>query len=152
LLDRALPRLRERADRSEMKLVVDAGEAGLRTVVAVDTAAVEQILFNLVDNACKYAAGPDKRIELTGQLGSNAPRVTLTVRDHGPGIPAARRGNLFLPFSKTVQEAANSAPGLGLGLAISRRLAVDIGGNLREGSHSDGGAVFVVRLPAVAAA
>jgi C4-dicarboxylate-specific signal transduction histidine kinase len=74
------------------------------------------------------------------------------VRDHGPGVPAARSGKLFHPFSKSVQEAANSAPGLGLGLAISRRLAVSVGGDLREGVHPEGGAVFVVRLPAVAPA
>src|SRR6185436_17836640 len=56
LVERILPRLHERAERSEMKLVVDADDAALATIVHVDAAAVEQILFNLVDNACKYAA------------------------------------------------------------------------------------------------
>jgi signal transduction histidine kinase len=147
---RTFERLRERARQAGMELRVDVPDDVLAARVRTNALALEQILFNLVDNACKYAAGPDKRIELTGQLAPNFPRLTLTVRDHGPGIPAARRGSLFLPFSKSVQEAANSAPGLGLGLAISRRLAVSIGGDLREGVHPDGGAVFVVRLPVVA--
>jgi signal transduction histidine kinase len=147
---RTFERLRERARQAGMVLHIDLPNEVSAAKVRTNALALEQILFNLVDNACKYAAGPDERIELTGQLAPNFSRVTLTVRDHGPGIPAARRGKLFLPFSKSVQEAANSAPGLGLGLAISRRLAVSIGGDLREGVHPDGGAVFVIRLPLVA--
>jgi C4-dicarboxylate-specific signal transduction histidine kinase len=68
------------------------------------------------------------------------------VRDHGPGIPAGATRRLFRPFSKSARDAANTAPGVGLGLALSRRLAVDLGGWLAaEANH--GGADFVLTLP-----
>jgi len=150
LLDRALPRLRERADRSEMKLVVDADEAGLRTVVAVDTAAVEQILFNLVDNACKYAApqATEKIIHLEALPDGRF--AMLRVRDHGSGISEAGARRLFQPFSKSAQEAAHSAPGIRLGLALCRRLSRSLGGDLRLVSGATPGACFELRLPLIA--
>jgi C4-dicarboxylate-specific signal transduction histidine kinase len=129
-----------------MKLLVERDELADATTIDTDLAAVEQILFNLVDNACKYAAGmPDKRLHL--QIAVKRRAVTITVRDHGPGIAAAGRKRLFQPFSKSVHEAANSAPGVGLGLALSRRLAIDLGGKLELQSPADGGAAFVLTLP-----
>jgi C4-dicarboxylate-specific signal transduction histidine kinase len=74
-------------------------------------------------------------------------RVRITVKDHGPGIAAAGRKRLFQPFSKSVHEAANTAPGVGLGLALSRRLAADLGGQLELQSPAEGGAAFVLALP-----
>jgi C4-dicarboxylate-specific signal transduction histidine kinase len=54
---------------------------------------------------------------------------------------------LFHPFKKSVQDAANSAPGLGLGLALSRRLARSMGGDLRVDRAVADGAAFVLTLP-----
>ena len=73
--------------------------------------------------------------------------VQISLRDHGPGISAAGRKRLFQPFSKSVHEAANTAPGVGLGLALSRRLAHDLGGKLQLQSPAGGGAEFVLTLP-----
>ncbi len=141
----AIP-LRERAARAEMKLVVDADETALATVVHVDTAAVEQILFNLVDNACKYA-GPNATEKLIHLEALPDGRFAmLRVRDHGQGISAEGAKRLFRPFSKSAQEAAHSAPGIGLGLALCRRLSRSIGGDLRL-ARTDRGACFELRLP-----
>jgi len=105
---------------------------------------VVAVLFKKVDNACKYAQGAqDRRIHLEAQLG---PRLNILVRDHGPGIPTAERRQLFAPFSKSAQRAALSAPGVGLGLALSRRLARAMGGELSYRGDSSG-AIFVVELP-----
>ncbi|MCI0358090.1 MAG: HAMP domain-containing histidine kinase, partial [Planctomycetaceae bacterium] len=146
LLDHCQSRLADRAAQAELKLVVDCPEADCQTAVATDVAAVEQILFNLVDNACKYAAASsDKRLHL--EFTVQPRRVLISVRDHGPGIAPAGRKKLFQPFSKSVHEAANSAPGVGLGLALSRRLAHDLGGKLELQSPSDAGAAFVLTLP-----
>jgi len=108
---------------------------GDAVVVRADPAAVEQILFNLVDNACKYAgASGDRRIHL--EAARRGGRALLRVRDHGPGVNADVAGRMFRPFSRSAAEAAGSAPGVGLGLALSRRLARDMGGELRlEAGH-----------------
>ena len=69
--------------------------AGIACVHA-DPSAVEQILFNLVDNACKYAAAAtDRRIHLC-RRGAMGRVVVLNVRDHGPGVPR-RRGRASVP-------------------------------------------------------
>jgi signal transduction histidine kinase len=148
VLGRALERLAERARHGGMELLVDVPDGVASTNVRTNPLALEQILFNLVDNACKYAASSaDKRIGLSGRLSQDPPVVELQLRDHGPGISAAKAGSLFYPFSKTVYEAANSAPGLGLGLALSRRLARAMGGDLRVGSGVADGACFIVTVP-----
>ena len=89
-----------------MELVVEGDETAMATVVRANPSAVEQILFNLVDNACKYAAGAtDKRIDLATDRCDD--ELHLRVRDHGPGIATAVRGRLFRPFSKSAREAAH---------------------------------------------
>jgi len=147
LIERILPRLRERAERSELKLVVDADETALGTVVHVDAAAVEQILFNLVDNACKYAAPSSSEKLIHLEALPDGKFAMLRVRDHGQGISAESARRLFKPFSKSAQEAAHSAPGIGLGLALCRRLSRSLGGDLRLVGHATRGACFELRLP-----
>jgi len=146
LLDRCQSRLVDRAAQAEMKLEMLISDFDRGVTVPTDAAAVEQILFNLVDNACKYASqAADKRIHV--QVASEPRWVQIAVRDHGPGISAAGRKKLFRPFSKSVHEAASSAPGVGLGLALSRRLAWELGGRLELRSPAEGGAAFVLTLP-----
>jgi signal transduction histidine kinase len=146
LLHRFESRLADRAAQAEMKLEVEVADEDRDATLATDSAAVEQIVFNLVDNACKYAAAAsDKRIHLA--MVAEPKRVRLTVRDHGPGISRTGRKKLFRPFSKSVHEAASTAPGVGLGLALSRRLAADLGGRLELETPAEGGAAFVLTLP-----
>ena len=87
------------------------------------------------------------RIELTGWLRGG--RAVLEVRDHGPGISGNAARRLFQPFCKSAHEAANSAPGVGLGLALSRKLARHMGGDLQLDSGYGDGAGFVITLPLV---
>jgi signal transduction histidine kinase len=143
LAGRIGPRLAERAQQAGFELVTENG--GDATVRA-DPSAVEQILFNLVDNACKYAAGAaDKRLHLVSEAAGG--RGVLKVCDHGPGISARDARRLFRPFSKSAADAANSAPGVGLGLALSRRLARDMGGDLVLIARPGDGACFALGLP-----
>jgi len=145
LLPEAQPRLAERAARADLELSVAPREGG-PVHVHVDRSAVEQILLNLVDNACKYASrSTPPRIDV--QLDTMAGRALVGVRDHGPGLSAAERRRLFQPFSKSDRDAANSAPGIGLGLALSRRLARAQGGELSLDATGAEGAVFVLSLP-----
>ena len=147
LLERVQERLAQRAGQVDMKLVVDSDAGALQTVVQVDVSAVEQILFNLVDNACKYAAptATEKTIHLEAL--PDGKFAALRVRDHGQGISAAGARRLFQPFGKSAHEAAHTAPGVGLGLALCRRLSRSMGGDLRLEALVKEGACFVLTLP-----
>jgi signal transduction histidine kinase len=113
--------------------------------VRVDAAAVEHILFNLIDNAAKYATASEPPL-VRIQLLTHARSFEIHVSDHGPGIPRSERQRIFRAFHKSAREAAESRPGVGLGLALSRRLATSLGGSLSCIDASQG-AAFVLRLP-----
>jgi len=146
LLDRVQGCLARRAEQAEMTLIVE--DNGCRDVrLRTDPAAAEQILFNLVDNACKYAPdAEDRRVHV--EVGNRPGEVVFRVRDHGPGVPAEDRARLFRPFCKSARDAAGSAPGVGLGLALSRGLARRVGGDLRLDPAAADGAAFSLTFPA----
>ena len=137
LLPQLLPALTARL--SEAGMLLEAGTPG-SVRVRCDADAVSRILLNLADNAAKYGAGP-VRLEVAVAAG----RAELRLRDHGPGIPDGLR--LFVPFSRSAEAAAGSAPGVGLGLALCRRLARAQGGDLRLERPAHGpGACAVLTL------
>ncbi len=145
LLDRLTPRLTDRAAQAGMKLNVTVADNAHGAQIKANLLSVEQILFNLVDNACKYAsAAADANIEL--RINRNRNQIEIHVSDQGPGLDAVSRSRLFEPFSKSVHEAANSAPGLGLGLALSYRLAKNMSADLRH-IPAPKGATFILTLP-----
>jgi signal transduction histidine kinase len=142
LLERATERVTQRAKQAGVQIELAAcPDAQVRA----DPAAIEQILFNLVDNACKYAATGAPKIEIACETRGRT--ATISVRDHRPGISRGDAARLFQPFRKSAQAAANSAPGVGLGLALSRRLARAMGGELALDSGVRDGARFVLTLP-----
>jgi len=148
ILDHSRGRLADRAEQSGMRLVVEDldGDDVNNAQIHADPMSVEQILFNLVDNACKYAAeAMDKTIHFRVRFLRDA--VAFEVADHGAGIPPDQQRRLFRPFSKSAQQAAHSAPGVGLGLALSRRLARRMGGDLCYEPADGDGARFVLTLP-----
>ena len=109
-----------------MTLACNVEEASADRPLATDVGVVEQILFNLVDNAAKYAGrAADRRIALT--TGCDGRFIAFTVRDYGPGFVSTKQASRSAPFSKIAQEAAETAPGVGLGLALCRRLAKELG-------------------------
>jgi signal transduction histidine kinase len=146
LIENTQDRLCTHAGQAGMTLDIEGIEGHGDVVVLANRSAVEQVLFNLVDNACKYAgAAADKRIHLA--VRSQERCAEIVVGDHGPGVSTIVRRRLFRSFSKTAEEAAISAPGIGLGLALSRRLARDMGGDLCLDEEATGGAWFVLSLP-----
>ncbi len=146
LLSTACARLADRARQVGLDLVTERTGDALECAVRADPAAVERILFNLVDNAAKYAApaATDRRLHLA--VSAEGGGIAFCVRDHGPGIPADVARRLFTPFAKSAHEAARTAPGVGLGLALSRRLARQLGGRLEVVPCPDG-ACFRLWLP-----
>lgn len=145
LIDRMVDRLRQRAAGADLELVVDLPPQAAEASLLTDAAVVEQILFNLVDNAAKYAGrAADRRIHLNVRCAESA--VRFAVRDHGPGFSPAALSRGDAPFRKSAQEAAETAPGVGLGLALCRRLAKQLGGSLQVESGADG-AIVTLSLP-----
>jgi signal transduction histidine kinase len=138
--------LRRRAADAGMELRVENGLPN--APITVDVEAVGQILFNLVDNACKYANGSvDRTIHLEAKGGGDNV-VNIAVRDHGPGIAPEYARRIFAPFDRGAHKPGDTIPGVGLGLALARGLARDLGGDLRLLNSPNGaGAAFIVSLP-----
>lgn len=99
----------------------------------------------LLDNACKYSP-PGAKISL--HLLDEAGAVCLQVADGGPGIDAADLPQLFRPFFRSAAARRQGIEGVGLGLAIARRLAESQGGSLTASSRSGKGSCFSLHLPA----
>jgi two-component system sensor histidine kinase MtrB len=118
--------------------------AGL--TVPLDRRRIDVIVANLVGNALRHGALP---VTVTAGLQpgvQGGTRLTMTVRDHGDGLPPAAIPHLFDRFYKADTSRARSE-GSGLGLAIAWENARLHGGHIDAGNHPDGGAVFTVGLP-----
>jgi len=121
--------------------------------IVTDPALVQQILGNLIDNACKYSRhASDPRIWLRVTTSETRGGITdstihLTVEDRGPGVAKAEHRSIFLPFrrGRTVDPTAS---GVGLGLALAARWTTLLGGVLTLKTPRDQkGACFDVALP-----
>jgi two-component system sensor histidine kinase KdpD len=109
---------------------------------------LEQVLFNLVDNAAKYAP-PGSLVRLAAQHEGDA--VTLAVSDEGPGIPPADVERIFEKFYRVHRQDRQRA-GTGLGLAICRGFIATMGGTIDAANRQDhSGAIFTIHLPAAPA-
>lgn len=106
-----------------------------------DPDVLEQILNNLFSNAVKYAHGAP--ISVTSMREGNVLRVR--VQDHGRGIPASKRETVFIPFMRLDDRLTEGVSGTGIGLSVSRELAILHGGNVTIES-SDEGALFLVEV------
>lgn len=103
--------------------------------------ALKRCLTNLVDNALKYG----QRAEITV---TNAPeRLTIIIRDQGPGIPVTELENVFEPFYRLEGSRSRDTGGVGLGLSIARTIARAHGGELTLRNHPRGGLEAVLELP-----
>ena len=124
------------ADEKGLALTVDAPAAA---PVRGNRELVSQALANLIDNAIKYA-GPkhaemnNAPAEIVVRAGADRERITLTVADHGPGIPDADRDRVVERFVRL--EQSRSQPGSGLGLSLVAAVARLHGGELKlEDNH-----------------
>ncbi|WP_406865362.1 HAMP domain-containing sensor histidine kinase [Streptomyces sp. HUAS MG47] len=107
--------------------------------VRAEPAGLERALVNVLDNAVKFSP-PGSTVEVT-----LAPDGTLTVRDHGPGIPADELPHVFDRFWRS--PSARSLPGSGLGLSIVARTVRQSGGTVALVPAEGGGTAAVIRLP-----
>ena len=117
-------------------------------LIYADPVLLEQLLFNLLENAAKYTPGGSRVIVSARRRNDE---VELSVVDNGPGFPPdVDPESLFEKFQRGRMEG--SIGGVGLGLAICRAIARAHGGDVRAERAPDGGARFVTRLPLPAGA
>jgi len=163
LIARFRPALARRAGQSNLDLVVsmDLEAHGDRTLT-VDPHAVERIMMNLIENACKYAApseeeseedtagdegisDADTRVHLDTTIRGGM--LELLVADHGDGIVPGEGARIFGEFQRGWRGLSNARSGLGLGLALSRGLAREMGGDLVLTKRRGHGAEFLLTIP-----
>jgi two-component system sensor histidine kinase KdpD len=112
----------------------------------LDAVLIERVFVNLLENAGKYTPA-GSAIEIAARAGSDS--VTITVDDHGPGLPPGREEAIFEKFERGVKESAT--PGVGLGLAIARAIVQAHGGVIRAANRVENGrtagARFIIELP-----
>ena len=103
-----------------------------------------EVFENLIENACKY--GQDgKRVEVTLTGGGGEP-VEVSVRDHGPGIPAEHVPRITERFYRVNVEASRTKKGTGLGLAIVKHILTRHRARLIVQSELGKGTVFIVKF------
>jgi signal transduction histidine kinase len=106
-----------------------------------DAQRVRQILINVLTNAIRHSPDGDTvtvRTDVTDQ------QLRFTVIDHGPGIPAEEQSHIFEAFHRA---GTSDERGTGLGLTLSRQLALLLGGDLTVESHLGEGAAFILSIP-----
>jgi two-component system sensor histidine kinase KdpD len=117
-------------------------------MLELDAVLFEQVLFNLLDNAAKYAPA-DTTISIRGVR--DRKQVTLQIVDEGHGIPPVELESVFDKFYRA-QKGDHVRPGTGLGLAISRGFVEAMHGTISAANRADrSGAVITIRLPVPAA-
>jgi signal transduction histidine kinase len=109
-------------------------------LVVIQPHLLQQVVFNLVNNACQ-AMGDEGDLFLSSQVRGST--IEITVKDTGPGIPAEIRKSIFTPFFTTKEEGK----GTGLGLSMSRAIVEKFGGELQLKENVDKGSEFVIILP-----
>jgi signal transduction histidine kinase/CHASE3 domain sensor protein len=129
----------------DLKLLVDADDMNL--VILTDAQRVRQILLNLMSNAIKFT----DRGEVVLSLRATANEVHLAVRDTGIGIPAHAIKELFQEFHQLEAGDGRRYEGTGVGLALSRRLARALGGDIEVRSRQGEGSTFTLVLPRLSA-
>jgi len=132
--------IRFEKDGITLKRKIAPGLTGL-----VDTMALTQILFNIVDNAIKYS-GPKPTIEV--ELARVGAELWLKVSDNGIGIPDSLKPRIFLPFVRGEDSRVTTQRGSGIGLSVTAELAELMQCSVTVADNKPTGSVFSVRIPA----
>ncbi len=139
--------LRDRAVAKGLEFTAACG-ADLPRLVLTDPTRVRQIVTNLVENAIKFTSEGYVRLTLgVAAPKDDMPRLSFEIEDTGIGIPETHRRQLFVPFSQGDMSVTRAYGGMGLGLAVSQRLAYMLGAEISVQSAADKGSVFRLLLP-----
>jgi adenylate cyclase len=148
LIDEVVGTVAQLAEKNKNRLVVD-GADGIGPLTA-DPMRLKQVLFNLLSNACKFTSNGEVASRVR-RLADGRDWIELAVADTGIGLTAEQQAKLFQEFAQADSLTARRYGGTGLGLALSRKLARMMGGDVTVASEPGKGSVFAVRLPTDAA-
>jgi signal transduction histidine kinase len=144
LIDEVIGTAGQLAENNRNRLVVDGAEhIGLLTA---DPMRLKQILLNLLSNACKFTKEGEVALRVH-RVADGRDWIELAVVDTGIGMTAEQQAKLFQEFTQADSLTARRYGGTGLGLALSRKLARMMGGDVTVTSEPSNGSVFTVRLP-----
>jgi signal transduction histidine kinase len=144
LIDEVIGTAGQLAEKNKNRLVVEAQE-NLGSLNA-DSMRLKQILLNLLSNACKFTKQGEVALRVR-RVADGRDWVELAVADTGIGLTAEQQAKLFQEFTQADSLTARRYGGTGLGLALSRKLARMMGGDVTVASEPGKGSVFTVRLP-----
>lgn len=145
LLDDAARLFRDHFPGTQVELsLIDNADGDLE----VDREAIQQVFFNLLDNAVKYG-GTGGRIILGAQNAEEGRAVLFYVRDFGPGIPSEHVSRLFERFYRVDKARSVQSGGTGLGLAIAKHIVLAHAGHIHAESELNHGSVFSFVLPRI---
>jgi signal transduction histidine kinase len=144
LIDEVVGTAGQLAEKNQNRLIVEAQE-NLGALNA-DSMRLKQILLNLLSNACKFTKEGEVSLRVR-KVADGRDWVELAVADTGIGMTAEQQAKLFQEFTQADSLTARRYGGTGLGLALSRKLARMMGGDVTVTSEPGKGSVFTVRLP-----
>ncbi len=125
----------------DIEVVFDRPSAKIEA--EIDATRMMQVIRNLLSNAVKFTpVGSTVHLTLTKQ----ASGYSVTVRDHGPGIPEGELESIFDKFVQSTK-TKSGAGGTGLGLSIVQEIVAGHGGRVYARNHAEGGAIFTVEIP-----
>ncbi len=131
-------------EHASRKGVLLTSEIAAEAYTRIDAFALDRVFRNLIDNAVKYA---DRDGSVKVELAVKDGAVEFSVENTGAAIPAWKHKDIFKPFHQLSHEKRN-VQGMGMGLAIVKRVVEDAGGRIRLESSPAAGTRFIVSLPA----
>jgi two-component system, NtrC family, sensor kinase len=144
LIDEVIGTAGQLAEKNKNRLVADAADN--LGPLTTDPMRLKQILLNLLSNACKFTKEGEVALRVR-KVADGSDWVELAVADNGIGLTAEQQARLFQEFTQADSLTARRYGGTGLGLALSRKLARMMGGDVSVASEPGKGSVFTVRLP-----
>lgn len=148
LVRRVAARFDSVSQERRLRFTLDAPDV---CMAQVDPVKIERVLMNLLSNAVKFTpAGGRVACRLLATTSPDGPRVRLTVGDSGPGIAPDLRTQVFERFFQVEGSATRRFGGTGLGLSIAKDFVQLHRGAITVEEAPEGGALFVVELPAAA--
>jgi signal transduction histidine kinase len=137
----AQPLAEKNGNTLEVRCAPDVGQ------LREDITKVRQVLLNLMSNACKFTEKGKVSLDVTRENDVTGTWVVFRVRDTGIGMTSEQMGKLFQAFTQADGSTQRKYGGTGLGLALSRKFCVMMGGDINAASEPGSGSTFTMRLP-----